>query len=94
MAKALRADAQRLWQSGVGQVRALSSVYLCVSQPSRTPRALPSLPHLRCRPPPLVQTLPVNSVVINGARVALDGNTFNVYDLLAEVPRHPYLAPI
>jgi hypothetical protein len=41
-----------------------------------------------------VQTLPVNSVFINGARVALDGNTFNVYDLLAEVSRHRYLAPI
>ena len=33
----------------------------------------------------VVQVLPVNSVFVNGARVALDGNTFNVYDLLAEV---------
>jgi len=33
----------------------------------------------------LSQTLPMNGVFINGLRVDLGGNTFNVYDLLAEM---------
>ena len=86
MAKALRADAQRLWQSGVGQVRALLSVYCAYPTPHA--HLAPYPPYRTCLPPPVIQTLPVNSVFINGARVALDGNTFNVFDLLAEVPCH------
>ena len=37
----------------------------------------------------LAQTLPMNGVFINGLRVDLGGNTFNVFDLLAEVRTEP-----